>query len=55
MNQIYSYPEKKIIVVNEIGFSENYLIFIDKVENVTIEKNSDEYKQYLHWDLNQYS
>ena len=27
LNQIYAYPEKKVIVVADIGFSENYLIF----------------------------
>ena len=48
VNQVYSFAEKKIIVVNEIGFSENYLIYIDKIENVTIDKNSEEYQKYLN-------
>ena len=48
VDQVYSFAEKKIIVVNEIGFSENYLIYIDKIENVTIDKNSEEYQKYLN-------
>ena len=46
INQIYAFSEKKIIVVNEIGFSENYLIYIDKIENVSISENSEEYAKY---------
>ena len=34
-------------MVSEIGFSENYLIYIDKIENVTIKENSEEYQKYL--------
>lgn len=48
VKQIYTFPEKKIIVVNAIGFSENYLIYIDKIENVTITEDSEEYQKYLH-------
>ena len=47
-NQIYAFPEKKIIVVNDIGLSENFLIYIDKVENVAIDENSEEYQKYLN-------
>ena len=47
VNQVYTYAEKNIIVVNDIDFSENYLIYIDKIENVTIDKSSDEYEKYL--------
>ena len=48
VDQVYSFADKKIIVVNEIGFSENYLIYIDKIENVTIDKNSEEYQKYYN-------
>ena len=48
INQIYVYPEKKIIVVNDITFTENYLIYIDKIENVTIDENSAEYQKYVN-------
>ena len=47
VNQVYSFAEKNIIIVNDIDFSENYLIYIDKVENVTIDESSDEYEKYL--------
>jgi len=48
VDQVYSFADKKIIVVNEIAFSENYLIYIDKIENVTIDKNSEEYQKYYN-------
>ena len=48
VNQIYAFSEKKIIVVNDVFFNENFLIYIDKVENVTIDKNSEEYQKYLN-------
>jgi len=47
VNQIYAFAEKKIIVISDIGFSKNYLIFIDKIENVTIDESSEEYQKYL--------
>ena len=47
VNQIYLHPEKNIIVVNEIDFSENYLIYISKVENVFIDEKPNEYEKYL--------
>ena len=47
VNQIYTFPEKKIIVVSDLGFSENYLIYIDKIEHATIDENSDEYLRYM--------
>ena len=34
INQIYSFSEKKVIVVHDIEFAENFLIYIDKIENV---------------------
>ena len=47
VNHIYKFAEKKIIIVTDINLSENFLIFIDKVENVTINENSEEYQKYL--------
>ena len=47
VNQIYLHPEKNLIVVNEIDFSENYLIYISKVENVFIDEKPNEYEKYL--------
>ena len=32
--------------MNDINFDEIYLIYIEKVDNVTIEKTSDDYEKY---------
>jgi len=48
VNQIYTFPEKKVIIVNDIGLSENFLIYIDKIKNVTIDENSEEYQTYFN-------
>ena len=47
LNHIYSTPEKKIILSNDINLSENFLIYIDKVNNVNIDENSEEYENYF--------
>jgi len=47
VQQIYSYPEKKVILVADIGLSDAYLVYIDKVENATIANESKDYKKYL--------
>ena len=52
INQIYAFAEKKIIVVADIGLSENFLIYIDKIENTSIDKNSDDYKKYFDLSKN---
>ena len=51
LNQIYAWPEKKVIIVNQIDLSENYLVYIDKITHVKIDKNSEEYKNY--WNLSE--
>ena len=48
MSQIYAFPEKKVIVVNDIGLTENFLVYIDEIENVAIDENSEEYDKYLN-------
>ena len=53
VNQIYTFPEKKVIIVNDIGLSENFLIYIDKIKNVTIDENSGEYQKYFNLSKNQ--
>ena len=47
ISHIYTFPEKKIIVVSDINFTENFLVYIDKIENVNIKDNSDKYREYL--------
>ena len=46
INQIYSFPEKKVIVVNDIGLVENYLVYVNEIENKNIDEKSDEYIKY---------
>jgi len=48
INQIYAFPEKKVIVVNDIGLTENFLVYINEIENVAIDENSKEYDKYLN-------
>ena len=43
----WRFPGKRVIIVYDANFSENYLIYIDKVENKSINKNSDDYKKYV--------
>ena len=48
ISHVYSFPEKKIIVVSDMNFSENFLVYIDKIDNVKIKKNNlEEYQKYL--------
>ena len=46
VTQIYSYPEKRVILVNALDFSEIYLVYTDKIQNVKIKYDSEEYKKY---------
>ena len=46
IEQIYSFPEKKVIVVNDIGLVENYLVYVNEIENKNIDEKSDEYIKY---------
>ena len=47
VSKIYTVPEKKIIAMHDIDMTESYLIYIDKIENVTIDEKSDIYDKYL--------
>ena len=48
INQIYAFPEKQIVIVNDLGLTKNFLVFIDKIENTSINQKPDEYKKYLN-------
>ena len=48
VSQIYDFSEKKIILVHNIDLTENFLVYIDKIENVTINEKSEEYEEYLN-------
>ena len=44
--KIYSSSPKNVIAISDIGLTENYLVYIDSVKNVNIDKNSEDYKKY---------
>ena len=46
INQIYKFPSKKVIFASDQNLLDNYLIYIDKINNVTITKESEEYTKY---------
>ena len=48
VEQIYNFPEKELVVIHDIDLKKNFLIFIEKIENVTIDKKSDEFREYLN-------
>ena len=48
VKQVYNFSEKKIILASSKDFTKSFLIYIDKIENVTINEKSDEYKKYLN-------
>ena len=48
IKQIYRYPEKKVIIVADIGLSESYLVYIDKIKSTTIKKDDDNYENYFN-------
>ena len=48
VNQIYNFPEKKVSASYDSQLTENYLVFIDKITDVSIDQNSDEYKKYFN-------
>ena len=48
IDQIYTFSEKKVVVIHDLSFSENFLIYIDNIENVKIGESSETYKKYLN-------
>ena len=52
VNKIYSAPEKRVIVIHDINFDENYLVYIEKTESVKIDSSSEEYNQYINLSRN---
>ena len=52
ISKIYALSEKRVFVVHDISLFENFLVYIDKIENVTIEESSDEYQKYLNLSKN---
>ena len=47
VKQIYNHPQKKVVVVASLDLKESFLIFIDEIENASINKNSKDYSKYF--------
>ena len=47
VKQIYKYPEKQVIVVTALDMSENFLVYIDKINNKYIKRDSENYQTYM--------
>ena len=44
--QIYLYPQNRVVVATDIGLAENYLVYIKKVNNSSIDNKNKEFKKY---------
>ena len=55
INQIYQFSEKRVIFVADNEFLENFLIYIDKIEHVSVDKNSENYNKYFNLSKNKIS
>ncbi len=48
VREIYSYPPKRVILVSDVQFAENYLVYVDNVESVSINKDSKDFEKYFN-------
>ena len=48
VKQIYSFPEKKVVIAADVNLSDILLVFINSVENVEFSNNPDDYKKYMN-------
>ena len=48
VNQIYSAPENKVIVVSDLFLSNAFLVYVKEIKNKNIEKNAKEYDTYFN-------
>ena len=48
VRQVYAFLENRVIVVTDIGLSENFLIYIDKIKHKSIDRESEDYNKYLN-------
>jgi len=53
VNQIYAFSEKKVIIVASIGLSQSFLVYIDSIENASINKESKDYRKYMNLSKDQ--
>jgi len=52
LSSLHAFSEKKVIVVADIELSESFLIYIDKIENVSIGEKTENYKKYFDLSKN---
>ena len=48
VSKIYTFPEKEVNLVFNAQLTENFLVYIYEILNVSIDENSDEYEKYLN-------
>ena len=46
VEQVYSFAEKKVVLIHDTTFSENYLVYINDIKNDNIDRNSADYEKY---------
>ncbi len=44
--QIYKLSEKSVTVIHDLRLTQNFLVFVDKVEKTYVDENTDEYKKF---------
>jgi len=46
VKEIYKFQEKKVFIINDLNLVQNFMVYIDKIDNATVDENSDDYKKY---------
>ena len=46
VRRIYSTTEKEILLLHDFELTKNFLIYVEKIENVSIDEKTEEFKQY---------
>ena len=49
VEQIYTFPEKRVFIVADISLLENYLVYINEIKNESIGQNAKDYDKYLNF------
>ena len=49
INQIYKFPENRVVVIADIGLTESYIVYIKKIESSSIDSSSENYEKYLNF------
>ena len=46
IDNIYSIPEKRVFAITDVFLAESYLVYVDKIENVSINSDIDDSDKY---------